>query len=78
MRTRIAVFTIIAAAVCLSGCSSNATAPATSQLPDLHTSQSSLDWDGTYALFLPSQWRLAELMGKQVEQEVGVRRLPSG
>lgn len=29
-----------------------------------------------YALFLPSQWRLAELMGKQVDQEITVSRLP--
>jgi copper homeostasis protein (lipoprotein) len=29
-----------------------------------------------YELFLPSQWQLTELMGKQVDQEVGARRLP--
>lgn len=53
MRTPFAGFTIIAAAVCLSACFSNVMAPAASQPPDLHTSQISLDWDGTYAGVVP-------------------------
>jgi uncharacterized lipoprotein NlpE involved in copper resistance len=53
MRTRIAILAIIAAAVSLSACFSNVTAPAASQPPDMHTSQTSLDWDGSYAGVVP-------------------------
>jgi copper homeostasis protein (lipoprotein) len=53
MRTRIAILAIIAAAVSLSACFSNVMTPAASQPPDMHTSQTSLDWHGTYAGVVP-------------------------
>jgi uncharacterized lipoprotein NlpE involved in copper resistance len=54
MRIKIAVVAIIGAAICLSGFFSNAATPrANPTAPDQHTSENSLDWQGTYAGVVP-------------------------